>query len=211
VNELTAEQYSVAWDIVDCSKFGIPQNRRMLVLVASRLGTIDMPKPQKRQPKTVRSAIGKLPLLKAGDQSKTDPLHAARSLTPMNLSRIRASSAAGTWRDWPEELRVACHYAGNGRYPSVYGRMSWDKPSPTITTQFYGFGNGRFGHPEQDRALTLREGAILQSFPADFVFVEKKSPLSFNRIGKLIGNAVPPSLARAIGKHLVAHVDHTSR
>ena len=83
--------------------------------------------------------------------------------------------------------------------------MSWDRPAPTITTQFYGFGNGRFGHPEQDRALTLREGAILQSFPADFKFLEPGSRLSFREVGRLIGNAVPPELARSVGQAITSH------
>jgi DNA (cytosine-5)-methyltransferase 1 len=87
--------------------------------------------------------------------------------------------------------------------------MEWDKPSPTITTQFYGFGNGRFGHPEQDRALSLREGAILQSFPKRFMFVEPTKVINFRRIGMLIGNAVPPKLAQAIGKQIVAHAATT--
>src|ERR1700733_6270029 len=90
-------------------------------------------------------------------------------------------------------------------YPSVYGRMSWDMPSPTITTQFYGFGNGRFGHPDQDRAITLREGAILQSFPNDFKFHPEGVRVNFRAIGRLIGNAVPPALGRAIGDAIVAH------
>ena len=77
----------------------------------------------------------------------------------------------GTWLDWDEELRLPCHRRESGKtYNSVYGRMSWDEPSPTITTQFYNFGTGRFGHPEQDRALTIREAAILQTFPKDYKF-----------------------------------------
>ncbi|WP_453945720.1 DNA cytosine methyltransferase [Bradyrhizobium elkanii] len=84
--------------------------------------------------------------------------------------------------------------------------MSWDKPAPTITTQFYGFGNGRFGHPEQDRAITLREGSLLQSFPKSFKFAAEGSRVNFRAIGRLIGNAVPPALGQAIGKAIVDHV-----
>jgi DNA (cytosine-5)-methyltransferase 1 len=104
-------------------------------------------------------------------------------------------------------MRAFCHLSDTGKtYPSVYGRMSWDKPAPTITTQFYGFGNGRFGHPEQDRAITLREGAILQSFPEDFRFAPCEGRVNFRQIGRLIGNAVPPALAQAIGDAIVSHV-----
>lgn len=84
--------------------------------------------------------------------------------------------------------------------------MSWDRPAPTITTQFYGFGNGRFGHPEQDRALTLREGALLQTFPAAFEFIHPQERVSFKKSGRLIGNAVPPALGAAIGHTIIDHV-----
>ena len=84
--------------------------------------------------------------------------------------------------------------------------MSWQKPSPTLTTQFFGFGNGRFGHPEQDRAISLREGAILQGFPMQYSFVPKDLSVSFKPIGRMIGNAVPVTLARLIGLSLLNHL-----
>ena len=198
--------YKVSWNVVDASLYGVPQSRRRLVLLASRLGPIELPKPRPGPLPTVRSAIGSFPRLKAGDQSKSDALHCTRGLTEPNLRRIRASRPGGTWREWPQEMKVSCHVNGASRYPSVYGRMSWDKAAPTITTQFYGFGNGRFGHPKQDRALSLREGASLQSFPMDFEFIEEGKKISFNRVGKLIGNAVPPALGHAIGSTIVDHV-----
>lgn len=212
VARLHAAGYNVAWQVLDASDYGVPQSRRRLVLLGSRLGPISIAPPISGGRKTVRSAIGKQTPIEAGKRSTFDPLHAARALTAPNLRRIRASRQGGTWRDWPEEIRVACHSTVAGRtYPSVYGRMSWDKPAPTITTQFYGFGNGRFGHPEQDRAITLREGAILQSFPSGFEFVEANTHLNFRALGRLIGNAVPPALARAIGSMIVEHVDQASR
>ena len=128
-------------------------------------------------------------------------------LSPTNLKRIRQSTPGGTWRDWDEELQLECHKKESGKtYPSVYGRMSWDEPSPTITTQFYGYGNGRFGHPEQDRALSLREGAILQSFPPDYVFIDNEHPSNRREIGIHIGNAVPVELGRAIGLSIQQHL-----
>jgi DNA (cytosine-5)-methyltransferase 1 len=84
--------------------------------------------------------------------------------------------------------------------------MEWDKPSPTITTQFYGFGSGRFGHPDQDRGLSLREGAILQSFPKNYQFVRPGDDYHFTKIGTLIGNAVPVRLGLAIGKTIARHL-----
>lgn len=204
--------YHVAWKVIDASEYGVPQNRKRLVLLASRLGPISLPTPIGKKDTTVKQAISHLPKISAGEQSQTDFLHASRALTDLNLARIRSSKPAGTWREWPKELQVDCHKTPAGKtYPSVYGRMSWDKPAPTITTQFYGFGNGRFGHPEQDRAITLREGAILQSFPSDFKFCPKNRKLNFRLVGRLIGNAVPPALAHAIGSAIVSHVSGFSK
>lgn len=198
--------YIANWSVVNASDYGVPQHRRRLVLLASRIGTIAVPSPSASEPKTVRETLGNLPKVAAGKVAKSDPLHASRVLTDINLNRIRMSRPGGTWRDWPEEMRAACHRKSGGKtFPSVYGRMEWDQPAPTITTQFYGFGNGRFGHPEQDRALTLREGALLQSFPNDFRFHDQKSRLNFRSIGRLIGNAVPPKLGEAIGAAIVTH------
>lgn len=209
VEALESSDYHVVWGVVDVSCFGVPQRRRRLVLLASRLGPISLPTVPANQPvPTVRRAIGKLPAIAAGTINSIDPLHAARALTVRNLQRIRQSRPGGTWREWPRGMRASCHKSVRGRtYPSVYGRMSWDVPAPTVTTQFYGFGNGRFGHPEQDRAITLREGAILQSFPRDFKFAPPGQPVSFREVGRLIGNAVPPLLGQAIGAAIVAHVE----
>jgi DNA (cytosine-5)-methyltransferase 1 len=208
VVSLESQGYFVAWDVLNVSKFGVPQNRRRLVLLASKLGPIHLPTPRRGRLPTVESAIGKLPPIEAGVRNLKDPLHSSRALTARNLARIKQSKPAGTWREWPKHMRVTCHKTTSGRtYPSVYGRMSWDSPSPTITTQFYGFGNGRFGHPKQNRAITLREGAILQSFPIDFQFAPKAHRINFRAIGRLIGNAVPPTLALAIGRTIVDHAN----
>jgi DNA (cytosine-5)-methyltransferase 1 len=160
-----------------------------------------------KPPLTVREAIGHLPALNAGDTYEGDAMHRACKLSPLNVRRIRASQPGGNWRDWPTGLVAACHRQESGQtYPSVYGRMEWDRPSPTITTQFFGFGNGRFGHPEQDRAITLREGAILQSFPEDYEFAPEDQATSFATLGRLIGNAVPVRLGEAIGRSINKHL-----
>jgi DNA (cytosine-5)-methyltransferase 1 len=88
--------------------------------------------------------------------------------------------------------------------------MEWDKPAPTMTTQCYGFGNGRFGHPEQDRAITLREAAMLQSFPRDYEFIPPNGEASFSVLGRLIGNAVPVDLGRAIARSIKSHLAEVS-
>ncbi|MGK7345042.1 MAG: DNA cytosine methyltransferase [Candidatus Nitrospinota bacterium M3_3B_026] len=165
------ERHKYQWTYTErlfCPDYGIPQNRTRLVLLAIRHGKPPELKPSHPPEKycTVRDAIGNLEPLEAGTASSSDPLHATAGLSELNLKRIRASKSGGTWRDWPQDLIAACHKRNSGKtYPGVYGRMEWDIPSPTITTQYFGFGNGRFGHPEQDRGLSLREGSILQSFP----------------------------------------------
>jgi DNA (cytosine-5)-methyltransferase 1 len=205
---LRRAKYRVSWSEVACDEFEVPQSRRRLVLLASLLGPIELRKSDASLKVTVKDAIGELPMLSAGSSSDLDPLHATASLSPTNLARIRASKPGGTWRDWPEEMRAACHRKDTGKtYPSVYGRMEWHKPAPTMTTQCYGFGNGRFGHPEQDRAISLREAALLQSFPKDYQFIKAGEAVTFERLGTLIGNAVPPKLGEAIGRSILAHID----
>jgi len=205
---LEKAKYKIWWDIIDCSQYGLPQQRRRLVLLASRLGKISLLPPGKCNSvsTSVRNAIGHLPRIEAGEICSTDDLHRARNLSPINLNRIKKSSPGRTWRDWPKKLIAECHKRSAGKtYPSVYGRMAWDSPSPTITTQFFGYGNGRFGHPEQDRAISLREGAILQGFPDDYEFSAPDEPISFETIGRLIGNAVPVKLGEIIGISLLHH------
>lgn len=196
--------------IVYCPDYGMAQQRHRLVLVASRLGPIAIipPTHKKENYRTVRSVIAGLPRLKAGGTSHTDPLHRCSRLSETNLLRIRHSKPGGTWRDWPPELVAECHRKQSGKsYPSVYGRMDWDEPSPTVTTQFYGFGNGRFGHPDQDRAISLHEGALLQSFPSNYQFVKATDELRFKSIGRMIGNAVPVRLGEVVGKTIKNHLE----
>jgi len=201
--------YEVWFKIVDCVKYGVPQTRKRLVLLASRLGPIKLlpSPPQGSKKTTVHKAISHLPPIKAGGSDPRDSLHAACSLSEINLRRIKASKPGGTWRDWDDSLLAPCHRKNSGQtYPSVYGRMEWNAPSPTITTQCFGYGNGRFGHPEQDRAISLREAALLQTFPEDYQFISPDEKVYFNRLGKLIGNAVPVKLGEIIAKSFLEHL-----
>jgi DNA (cytosine-5)-methyltransferase 1 len=205
--------YHVWWDVVDCAKFGVPQTRQRLVLLGSKLGT-RAPSLGKgtQEARSVRETIAGLPTIAAGGADPKDNLHVSSKLSPINLKRIRASVPGGTWRDWDEELLAACHRKSTGAtYPSVYGRMEWDKPSPTMTTQCFGFGNGRFGHPEQDRAISLREAAMLQTFPRDYKFVPEDGRVVFDKLGRLIGNAVPVRIGEVIASALVDHVKEVWR
>lgn len=202
--------YFFNYSVVRCSDYGVPQTRRRLVLLASLLGPITLCPPALAEHKTptVRDTIHHLERIDAGVESLNDRLHKTSSLSDINLRRIRNSVPGGTWKDWKEDLRAQCHTKTSGRtYSSVYGRMTWDEPAPTITTQFHGYGNGRFGHPDQDRAISLREGALLQTFPDTYSFVPEEAPIHIAPVARLIGNAVPVNLGKAIGHSILSHVN----
>lgn len=211
VAKLEASGYHVDWKIVKCEEYGVPQFRRRLVLLASLLGEIAVPEGRYKSPrrwKTVKDTIGGLPELEAGEEYEPDRLHVASLLSDLNLKRIKATKHdGGNRRDWPQRLVLDCHKKKSGdSYHSIYGRMWWDRPSPTMTTLCTGIGNGRFGHPEQDRSITLREAALFQSFPKGYEFWPKTEKLNRGAVSRMIGNAVPPRLARALGKAIMEHV-----
>lgn len=206
VEQLKKRRYKVDYDVLFCPDYGMPQSRSRLVLLASKLGDIKVPKPTHSKDSYVgaKEVIGALPPIKAGETCKKDPMHTAAGLTEINMKRMRASKPGGSWRDWDKSLLPNCYKRESGQsYVSVYGRMTWDNVSPTITTQFYNYGTGRFGHPEQDRALSLREGAMLQTFPRNYSFGRH---VNVSTIARHIGNAVPPDLGKLIGKTIKKHV-----
>lgn len=205
VGELKRLGYFVTYYVVKCSDYDVPQKRKRLVLFASIYGEVELCAPFSEKPKTVFDIIGELPELEAGQVCSEDSLHRARNLSSKNLERIKSSVPGGTWRDWDESLITDCHKKREGKsFASVYGRMDW-KLAPTITTQFYGYGSGRFGHPVQHRAISLREGALLQTFTESYAFTPKDEDISFDKLGRLIGNAVPVNLGRAIARSLNDH------
>lgn len=209
---LESAGYFVSNSVVKCADYGIPQTRERLVLLASRLGCIRLAPPTTPMGDgaTVRAAIEHLAPIGAGQTDARDRLHQSSGLSERNVLRIQNSMPGGTWRDWDPSLRAACHLKESGRtYPSVYGRMEWDRPSPTITTQFHGYGNGRFGHPVQNRAISLREGALLQTFPDTYSFVAESEPIRIGPVARLIGNAVPVKLGEVIGTSIISHVEAT--
>jgi DNA (cytosine-5)-methyltransferase 1 len=214
IRTLERMDYAVDWKIVNCADYGAPQSRKRLVLLASRLGELRVPKGNYGSTKpcrTVRQAIGRLPPVESGAIDRSDRLHSAALLSPLNLKRVRATPHdGGTKDDWPKRLVLDCHKRETGsRYHSIYGRMWWDRPAPTMTTLCNGIGNGRFGHPEQDRAITLREAALLQTFPRHYEFWPRDKKLNGKAVARMIGNAVPPQLARVLGRTILAHVrDH---
>lgn len=201
---LTRLGYSISWKVVDCQSYGVPQRRRRLVLMGSLLGQVEIPRPTHGPGllpvATVLEWIADLPPLQAGETHTEVPNHVASALTDINLRRLRASKPGGDRFDWPSELRLACHKEHRG-HSDVYGRMSWDAPAPALTTKCTGISNGRFGHPEQDRPISVREAACLQTFPRDFVFEG-----GIKTATRQVGNAVPPLLAQRMGEAFVRHL-----
>jgi DNA (cytosine-5)-methyltransferase 1 len=202
---LTDQGYYFSDGILNAKHYGVPQNRRRYILVASRIDKhIVLPKPDKQNIKTVKHAIGDNKIfrpIQAGTIDKTDFIHSASALSSTNLKRIKLTPKNGGDRtSWAEikALQLDCYQDHNG-HTDVYGRMSWEKPSPTITTRFDSLSNGRYGHPDQDRAISLREGATLQSFPLSYKFYSKNK----NTTARMIGNAVPPKLACIIAKNIL--------
>lgn len=214
VATLTELGYNVDWRSCYGPRFGLPQHRRRLVLVASKIAPLAVPDGDLSEDdfKTVRDTIAGLANLEAGMVDPSDPLHAARSLSSVNLERIRASAPGGTWLDWSPELRAPCHQRSSGSsFKNVYARMEWDQPAPTITTLAHNYGAGRFGHPDQDRALSLREAAMLQGFPRNYKFLRAGSKPNLSQLGRLIGNAVPPPIAAAVGRRILEHIPAEER
>lgn len=194
-------------DTVDAKYHGVPQTRRRYLLLAARKRRITLPPithDGKRVPfKTVRDAISHLPRLKAGNAHRKIKNHIAARISDINLRRLRATPPnGGDRRSWPDHLVLKCHSGKHEGHSDVYGRMAWDKPAPTLTCKCNSISNGRYGHPTQARAITLREAAALQSFRDSYVFYGEH----YSRIAEKIGNAVPVRMAKAVGKFLVAQV-----
>lgn len=209
VKNLEREDYHIGYRIVPCSDYGVPQIRKRLVLLASKFGQIELEPATWKKAKTVMQTIGALPAIRAGERDPRDPIHRASGLSELNLRRIRSTSEGGTWRDWPKELILYCHRKESGRsYRSIYGRMLRHGLAPTITTEFHAIGSGRFGHPEQDRAISLREGALLQTFPKSYKFVKNGEDFAIGTIAKHIGNAVPVQLGQAIARSIKKHLQN---
>jgi DNA (cytosine-5)-methyltransferase 1 len=202
---LTRLGYWHAHQVVLASHYGVPQHRRRLVLIASRLGPISFPKPT-HGPKTNRKklpsvwdAIRHLPAIPAGGIHPTVLNHRAAGLSEVNLLRIKATRAGSTRKNWPEELVLECHKDHDG-HSDVYGRMVKNAPSSALTTRCISLSNGRFGHPVQHRAISVREAACLQNFPMNFEFLG-----NLESMGRQVGNAVPVAMARVFGKAIDRH------
>lgn len=200
---LDANGYRYVYDILDAKHYGVPQNRRRLVLLAARQQEPSLPKSrygnQLRPVRTVRQAISHFPAITAGECHPKVPNHVAASITELNLERLHITPHdGGDRRSWPERLRLECHKGNYKGHTDVYGRMSWDSPAPALTGRCHSISNGRYGHPEQDRAISLREAAAIQSFPDRYVFFGPNKHVAMQ-----IGNAVPVRLSEQLGKHIL--------
>lgn len=199
--------YEYRFEVTAAQYYGVPQQRRRLVLIASLLGPIQFPAkthgPGTPHPEyeKVRDWIGDLPPIEAGEMHPVVPNHRAARLSALNQERIRATPEGGDRRDWPEHLQLQCHLKGYKGHTDVYGRMRWNQPATGLTTRCISLSNGRFGHPEQDRAISVREAASLQTFPRYFVFHG-----SLSSMARQIGNAVPVLLAECFGRNFDDHV-----
>jgi len=189
---------------VDCCDYGVPQKRSRFVLLASSVGPIRLP-PKTHGPNApnvhysnVGDWIADLPPIRAGEECLSVPNHRAANLSPLNLRRIKATPPGGSRLDWPAELVLNCHSGSHQGHTDVYGRLRADQPASALTTRCVSLSNGRFGHPNQHRALSVREAASLQTFDRSFVFQG-----SLNSMARQIGNAVPVLFAKALGQSFI--------
>jgi DNA (cytosine-5)-methyltransferase 1 len=199
VRALRKGGYDVTHRKVEARRYGVGERRARLIVIASKHGQFTFPEathgPGLLDYRTVRDAIAGFPALAAGEAHTTINGHRAARLSDLNLRRVKATPEGGTRRDWPDALWLDCHRGRETSYTDTYGRLRWDDPAPALTTRCISYSNGRFGHPVQDRAISPREAAAIQTFPDEFVFTG--GPTSMAR---QIGNAVPPRLARVFGE-----------
>lgn len=216
--------YQHEWRVEQMANFGVPQSRRRLVLLAGRGFKIPFPHPSHaRSPKngsgfepwiTVREAIGhvgapvtlKTALGNGGPQSHN--WHIVPDLQPQTKERLKAAQPGKTWLKVEESVRPHCHRNGYEGFTNVYGRMAWDQASPTITGGCTTPCRGRFGHPDKRRyTISVREAALLQTFPENYRFVTDE----MGAVCDLIGNAVPPLYAKLAAKEVLAAIGERAR
>lgn len=190
--------YVLTIDVVSAYDYGAPQKRRRLVLAASLRGRIDIHNYSDKR-YIVRDAIGHLPPLRPGEQCRMDDHHKCCALTDKVLARVRCVPPGGDIKDIPDVVRGGYR----GRFNGTYGRLEWDKPAITITSGSLLPSRGGCIHPEQDRCLSLREMALLQGFPEYYRF---DNVVRNYKIAQMIGNAVPPPMARKLAEAVLKYI-----
>lgn len=211
---LHEKSYRTDYDVVNASYYGVPQLRKRFLLVASRVNKyIKLPPKIIADPPKVKDFIGSdkgFAPINAGVEDHSDFMHTTSKLSKKNLIRIKVTPHNGgtrhAWKDDPE-LQIEAYKDKDHIFRDVYGRMYWHRPAPTLTTRFLSISNGRFGHPDEDRGISLREGATLQTFPKSYIF---RGPNQAS-IARQIGNAVPPELAKQIGKSIIDYSKKASK
>ena len=202
VGELEKIGYKIEVKVVNVKNYNVPQNRRRLIMVGSLLDEIHIAKGNNEKV-TVRDVIGNLP----EPEKAIDPLQkiVAKHTAEVNLRIKLTPKDGGSWKDLPKKYILDCHKKKNVGFNDVYGRLRWDDYSTTITGGCLNPSKGRFLHPEQDRVITPREAALLQSFPADYRF-----PLDIPKqaLALLIGNALPPKFSYYQSKNIKKHLDN---
>ncbi len=201
IENLGNRNYKVYWDVHKLNEYGVPQTRKRFSLIASRVTDEKIiPEKSKKKP-IVKDFIGEqngFPKVESGHKDNTDFQHSVAGLSKENMEVLSKTPKNGG-----NSVKQRKFFKGKG-FGDSYSRMSWDKPAPTITTKFFSISNGRFAHPEENRAISLREGATLQTFPKDYVFYAK----SMQANAKMIGNAVPPEFAKRIGEAIIKGVEN---
>lgn len=199
--KLSRMGYEIKYDVINMSYYGVPQSRKRFSLIASRVNKfINLPKQDSKQ-SLLKDYIGEengFDKIEAGHKDDTDFMHTVPNLSEINLRRLEKTRKDGgdrlQWKN-DKELQLKCFEGKDNSFKDTFGRMWWNRPAPTITTKFFSISNGRFAHPEENRPLSLREGATIQTFPKNYIFKTK----SIYTTAKLIGNAVPPEYARRLG------------
>lgn len=213
LNKLEALGYQYQWRVVQLADYGIPQRRRRLVLLAGRGFSIEVPsrthsfdgRGELKKWETLRSAIGhieeeaiQLPDALANGGPQAFNWHVVRRLSEINRRRLVAAKAGASREDLPKRLRPDCHKDSGKGFTNVYGRMSWDAPSSTITAGCLTLSMGRFGHPEYDRTISLREAALIQTFPENYQF----DTAFIEKAARIVGNALPCVFARILAEQV---------
>jgi DNA (cytosine-5)-methyltransferase 1 len=202
--QLSERGYEVSAEVHDLSDFGLPQSRKRSLIIAKLGGRLAPHLPKAKKKRTVRETIGRQPRLRAGEVDPRDKMHLCPNMSGVSLERTKAiPHDGGSWHSLPAALRIpSMNPERPGSFPDIYGRLWWDRPAPTITRECSHPGNGRYCHPEQDRLLSVREMALLQGFPADYVF-EGELSMKYRQIG----DAVPPSISRLIAELISRDAD----
>ncbi|MCU6792467.1 DNA cytosine methyltransferase [Paenibacillus sp. WQ 127069] len=216
--------YYIQFNTINAADYGVPQRRKRFVLIGKRRDLHDgerieniYPRATHCNPKktnesegrnpwvSLREVIGHLPQIQAGETHAADPLHFSKRISLDNKIRLEHTPHNGGGRkDWPESLWLTCHKPDkeNVGYGDVYGRMNYDLVSPTLTGGCLSVAKGRFAHPDQNRAISAREAAIIQTFPINYVFNGTKEQIAMQ-----IGNAVPVKMGLAFASNIIKEIN----